>query len=179
MRQGGWRAGDCTRFWRDERGAALVYVTVMLVAIVAFASLAIDLGLLHAEKRKQQSATDLAAIAAASDPSRAEAAAVANLVQNGYEADDLVSLVRGTYEPDANLPAASRFEEDPAGDAFGIAVRSQTSTLFVGLLSRMTAGADGPALTGNFDLATTAVAAADRRAAFAIGSRLLRGREAS
>lgn len=52
---------------RSEAGQALVLTTVMLVALLASAGVAVDLGAYRYEKRLQQSAADAAAIAGASN----------------------------------------------------------------------------------------------------------------
>jgi len=53
------------RFWRDENGAALVYVTILLAALLGLTGLAIDSGRLFALRQEVQSAADAAALAGA------------------------------------------------------------------------------------------------------------------
>jgi hypothetical protein len=52
---------------RNDSGQSLVVVAISLVAILGFAGLAIDMGVLRYERRLQQSAADAAAIAGASN----------------------------------------------------------------------------------------------------------------
>src|SRR5579884_3664034 len=51
---------------RPERGASLVLVAAVLVALLAAASLAVDLGLLYVARSQAQRAADAAALAGAS-----------------------------------------------------------------------------------------------------------------
>jgi Flp pilus assembly protein TadG len=52
--------------WRDQQGAALIYVTVMLGAMFGFAALAIDFGRLATTHTQARAAAEAAALAAAS-----------------------------------------------------------------------------------------------------------------
>ncbi|HEY3628852.1 MAG TPA: pilus assembly protein TadG-related protein [Terracidiphilus sp.] len=60
------KAKLCRRL-RDEKGAALVYVALMMTILVGFAGLAIDTGQLFYCHRELQAATDAAALAGAED----------------------------------------------------------------------------------------------------------------
>ena len=71
------------RLRADEGGnIAIISAAFMLVAVAACA-FAVDLGSLYLQRRTEQGAVDLAAIAAAADLSRPEAAARATLAANG------------------------------------------------------------------------------------------------
>jgi len=52
---------------KKEAGQALVFTTLVLVALLGFVGLGIDMGMLRYEKRLQQSAADAAAIAGATN----------------------------------------------------------------------------------------------------------------
>jgi Flp pilus assembly protein TadG len=52
--------------WRDQTGAALVYVTVMMGVLVGFAALSVDLGRITTTHTQARSAAEAAALAAAS-----------------------------------------------------------------------------------------------------------------
>ena len=52
--------------WQDQRGAALVYVTVMIGVLVGFAALAVDVGRITTTHTQARSAAEAAALAAAS-----------------------------------------------------------------------------------------------------------------
>ncbi|MFZ5618243.1 MAG: pilus assembly protein TadG-related protein [Pseudomonadota bacterium] len=53
------------RFWRDESGAALIYVSILMVALVGIAGLALDSGRLFSLRHEMQNAADAAALAGA------------------------------------------------------------------------------------------------------------------
>ena len=86
---------------RDESGDVLILGAVGMVAIVAFAGLAIDVGQLRFERRRLQAAADAAAMAGAieltscggtANCSNMQTAAKQALVENGYTASN-VTLV--------------------------------------------------------------------------------------
>ena len=52
---------------KSEAGQALAVTVVAMVALIGFAGLGVDMGMLRYEKRLQQSAADAAAIAGAND----------------------------------------------------------------------------------------------------------------
>ncbi|NWG93674.1 MAG: pilus assembly protein TadG, partial [Parvularculaceae bacterium] len=51
------------RFWRDEGGAALIYVTLLMLALVGLAGLALDTGRIFNLRHEVQQAADAAALA--------------------------------------------------------------------------------------------------------------------
>ena len=61
------RCTETTMTIRKEAGQALISTTLALVALMGFAGLGIDLGILRNDKRLQQTAADAAAIAGASN----------------------------------------------------------------------------------------------------------------
>ena len=83
------------RFLHDERGQALILVTVMLPALIGFSLLAIDMSRINNLHNDLQRAADAFALAAAAEldgrtdsETRAERA-IANLVQNQHRFSDL------------------------------------------------------------------------------------------
>lgn len=55
---------------RDERGAAAVLISLLLVPMLGFAAIAVDVGALYAERARLQIAADAAALAVAQDCAR-------------------------------------------------------------------------------------------------------------
>jgi uncharacterized membrane protein len=102
-------------FARDARGSTAILAALTAVAAIGFGALAIDTGSFFYERRKLQTASDLAAIAAAGDLQQARAAALATLALNGYGPDVLANVETGTYLPDAHLAPAARFTPGPYG----------------------------------------------------------------
>ncbi len=131
----------------------------------ALAALTVDVGSLALHARNLQGAADLAALSAAMDIPRAEAAAQATATANTGGTVS-VAVVRGRYTADRALAPAARFN---AGDADPNAVRvtlSQPSPLYFG---RFVMGRDAVTLTRS---ATSAKTEDPPRAMFSIGSRL-------
>ncbi len=69
---------------RDERGAILVMATVGVVLAVISAALAVDLGRIAQERRRDQKVADLAALDAVRDLSQVDARAKASAARNGF-----------------------------------------------------------------------------------------------
>lgn len=80
-----------TRGWQDSQGQILVIFALALVAMVAMVGLVLDGGSAFAQRRSEQNAADLAALAAANDlivnQGSADWVGTANAIarQNGYE----------------------------------------------------------------------------------------------
>jgi uncharacterized membrane protein len=110
-----------SRFTRDRRGSTIVMASVTIFVVMGFAALAVDLGSLFVQKRRQQTANDLAALAAASDLARASAAAQATLTRNQLPAEAMKLVEVGVYTPDPALAPAQRFV--PGNSAAANAVR--------------------------------------------------------
>jgi uncharacterized membrane protein len=154
------------RFARDTRGNFAIMGTGCMVLVLGCAALGVDVGSIYADRRKSQSAADLAAIVAASNLNNAANAAAATVTQNGYPASALVSVVSGTYTANAALAPQARFVTPAAGtaNAARVTLRTQTPLYF----ARMFTGG-----SSHFDITTTATAASTALASFAIGSRLV------
>lgn len=153
------------QFHADHRGNVAIIGAGCMVLVMACAAFGVDVGTIFADRRRAQSAADLAAIVAASDLDHAESAATATLVKNAYPATALASVQRGTYTADPALTPAARFVTPAAGVANAARVTLQTETplYFARLFSS----------TDRFRITTTATAASTAVASFAIGSRLL------
>lgn len=169
---------------RDQRGGATILFAAGVFVLFGFGAMAVDVGSFYYEKRRQQTANDLAALAAASDPPKARAAAQASAAANGFSAANVLSVEPGVYNPDPALPVAGRFTPGPAATANAARVEMRSVTPL--LLGRVLAAAPGvsvqpgrPALSasmesGDVPIGSSAIAAQDAQAAFAVGSRLAR-----
>jgi len=152
------------RFSADERGNIAIMGAASLLLVIACAALGVDVGSIFADKRRTQSAADLAAIVAASDLTNASRAAAATVAKNNYPPDSLVAVEPGVYKADASLTPQQRFVA-AAKPANAVRVTMQTKTpLYFGKV-----------LTGDsqWKLNATAIASTTQLASFAIGSRLV------
>ncbi len=149
------------RFVRSRSGAMGVFMAMVLVVSLALCALAVDVGSLYLERRTAQGAADLAALAAARDLDRAEAAARATLAVNGFATLSALSVVKGRYEPDPDVARGQRFVP---GRVPHNAVRLDMT--FPGQLYFATSFSAAPAIS------VSATGAAEAQAAFSIGSRL-------
>jgi uncharacterized membrane protein len=154
------------RFARDTRGNFAIMGAGCMVLVLGCAALGVDVGSIYADRRKSQSAVDLAAIVAASNLGNATAAATATVTQNGYPANALVAVEPGTYTANAALAPQARFVTPATGaaNAARVTLKTQTPLYF----ARMFTGG-----SSHFDITSTAVAANTAVASFAIGSRLV------
>ncbi len=151
------------RFREDQRGNIAIMSAVTMVMLCGFAALGVDVGTVFADRRKVQSAADLAAIVAASNISNAANAARATVTSNGLSADALSAVELGVYKPDASIGPQSRFVLGGASpNAARITLRTKTPLFFGRLLTG----------TDNFDVQASATASSTQVASFAIGSRL-------
>ncbi len=151
------------RFSADERGNIAIIGAASLLLVIACAALGVDVGSIFADKRRTQSAADLAAIVAASDITNASRAAAATVAKNNYPPGSLVAVEPGVYTADASLKPQQRFvpAATPA-NAVRVTMQTQTPLYF------------GKVLTGQsqWNLNATAIASTTQLATFAIGSRL-------
>jgi uncharacterized membrane protein len=154
------------RFIADTRGNFAIMGAGCMVLLIGCAALGVDVGSIYADRRKSQSAADLAAIVAAGNISKATSAAAATITANGYPASALVSVELGSYTANASLPPQARFVTPAPGaaNAARVTLKTQTPLYF----ARMFTGG-----SSHFDITTRATAASTAMASFAIGSRLL------
>ncbi len=110
-----------------RKGSVAVITALFMLVIAAAAAMAIDSGSFFYQKRRLQSATDLAAIAAAANIGKAHEAAITTLAANGFPASVLQKVEIGTYDSAKPLtPVNLRFT--PQTDGTGNAVRLTTQT---------------------------------------------------
>jgi len=151
------------RFISDQRGNIALMAAACMLVVTGFAAFGVDIGAVFTDKRRAQSAADLAAIVAASDLARAPRAAAATVARNNFPPDSLVAVETGVYKADTSLVPQQRFSAG-AVPANAVRVTMQTKTpLFFGKV-----------LTGDpyLNLRVTSVASTMQLATFAIGSRL-------
>jgi uncharacterized membrane protein len=157
----------------DRRANFAVMTALSAPFAIALSAVAVDQGSLYTERRSAQALTDLAAITAASNIDKANAAVLLALKDNGVASAQIgtpgakptpgrpvVSVVPGRYDATAGL--GSRFEA--GGQPFN-AVR--VSLRKIGTLHF------GSALMAPPIIGTTATARTSAEAAFSIGSGLL------
>lgn len=144
-----------------DGNVAIIFAGFLGVAMAA-SSFAIDLGMIHVQRRDAQSAADLAAIAAAADPARQEDAARASLAANGITSWQKLAVVSGRYEPDADVAPANRFV---AGAEPANAARVELVTTGQTYFARSF-------MSTPVHIGVSAVATSSADATFSIGSRL-------
>ncbi|MBN9233183.1 hypothetical protein QV13_20455 [Mesorhizobium hungaricum] len=161
------------RFLRD-RGANIAIMAALCTPVaVAAMAVAVDEGSLYNERRAAQSLTDLAAIAAGSNITNAEAAVLAAFGDNGLNGatvvaagsgtptagKPVVSVVRGRYTPTAAL--GQRFQAGVTPyNAVSVSMR-KIGTLYF-----------GGAFMAPPQIGASAIASTTPQATFSIGSRL-------
>lgn len=152
------------KFLREERGTIAVMSGVVAVASLGALAVGIDGATLYFEKRKAQGAVDLAAIAAARDLPRANAAALATIKDHGLPSVDEVLLVTGSYTADPAIAAYSRFVPNGTPvNAVRVELRNKAPLYFGRAIAK----------DGNYEVVTRATAVSSAAAAFSVGSRLL------
>lgn len=159
----------------DRRGLSTIVFAGTAMLLFGFGTMAVDVGSFFYQKRRQQTATDLAALAAAADLGKAQAAAWASAGRNGYSAAAIEQVQMGTYTPDARLAPEMRFQSGGGAGANAVRVEMRATTPMI--LGRvLTAGnvLANSEENGEVAILTRATAAQDMQAAFAIGSRLAR-----
>ncbi|WP_199091013.1 pilus assembly protein TadG-related protein [Bosea sp. ASV33] len=177
-------------FTRNQKGGAAILFAVSATVLIGFGAMAVDVGNFFYEKRKLQTANDLAALAAASDLPRAQAAAQASAGQNGFTGSTIQALQTGMYTPDPQKAPEARFV--PSSPTVANAVRIDMRTTTPLLLGRVLASASTTSQTpgtapppaggttvaslsgGDVPIGSSAIAFQDAQASFAVGSRLLK-----
>ncbi len=100
------------RAFRSESGTVAIIAGVTLTAMLAFAAVTVDVGMLYTQKRALQSATDAAAMAATQDLNTASNTASTFMQRNGFSADQVNSVVAtGVYCPDSTIASSARFTQ--------------------------------------------------------------------
>ncbi|WP_020177548.1 TadG family pilus assembly protein [Methylopila sp. M107] len=155
--------GGLRRFGRDQQGVVSIIVAAFGVGLVASLAIAIDVSNVYLQRRHQQSALDLAAIAAARDIGRAETVARTLLAANGVADPGDLKVTLGRYEADRGKDSTSRFVADAASPNAVRLVMTKPAPLYFG---RALLGGALPSIR------TRSVAANTRFASFTIGTRL-------
>lgn len=152
------------RYLSDDRGTIAVMSGVIALASLGALAVGVDSASLYVERRRAQSAVDLAAIAAARDLPRAEAAARAAINDNGIADVRGMFLTTGHYTPDPDLPPENRFVPDVSPvNAVRVELHSRAPLYFARAFLR----------DDDFLVVTRATAVSSAAAAFSVGSRLL------
>lgn len=159
----------------ETEGSVAVIAVFAALALTASAALSVDIGTLFLAKRKQQAATDIAAIVAARYIGQAPKAIQAQLVANGLDPSALASIEYGLYQADPQAPAAQRFQAATAGTANAVRVKLKSvAPMYFGSALLSLAGAGGSTSGSIPGIAVQTQATATRAdfAAFAVGSQL-------
>ncbi|WP_243410554.1 pilus assembly protein TadG-related protein [Caulobacter radicis] len=151
------------RWLRDQKGGVAIIAAATLTGGVGLAALAVDVGSVYLQSRRLQGVADLAALAAASDIARAQAAANATVEINPIGGAVTAQVARGRYDPSATGGPSHRFkpgEVDP--DAARVVLDGEADLFF------------GQALLGKKKIPIRRQATATRAdlASFSIGTRL-------
>lgn len=164
-------------FLRNGTGNFAVMTALIMPFAAVLTAFAVDQGSLYTERRHAQAITDIAAIAATGNMSKAEAVVAATFSDNGLghvlvrgagntaapsANRPVAEVVRGRYTPDPSKPRASRFE--PGKQPYNAVEVSlqKLGTLYFG------SSVMAPPVIG-----TSAIASMKSEAAFSVGSRLL------
>ncbi|SFI76715.1 Uncharacterized membrane protein [Bosea sp. OK403] len=167
-------------FAKNERGGAALLFAAGIFVLFGFGAMAVDVGSFFYEKRRQQTANDLAALAAAADLPRATAAAQATAGSNGYPANTVLTVQTGIYNADATIPVNNRFTPSTGttANAVKVEMRSVTQMLLGRVLAASPSSTAQASTTlasyssGDVPIGSSAIAVQDAQAAFAVGSRL-------
>jgi uncharacterized membrane protein len=152
------------RFRTDDHGNIAIMGAGLMTLVIGCAALGVDLGSIFADRRRAQSAADLAAMVAAGNLNNATSAASATVVKNNYPASALVAVELGTYTPNSAVSPQARFVTPAIGaaNAARVTLKTQTPLYF----ARYFTG------TSQFTIGTSATASSTALASFGIGSRL-------
>lgn len=153
------------RFLADAGGHFTIMAAGLMTLVIGCAALGVDVGSIFTDRRKAQSAADLASIVAASNLTNAYNAASATVVKNNYPANSLVAVDLGTYKPNSGIAPQARFVTPATGAANAVRVTLKTETPLY--FARYITGKD------KFTINTSATASSTAFASFAIGSRLV------
>lgn len=155
---------------RDRRGTVAVLFASSAVVLLCMAGVAIDGGNVYTAHRALQGATDLAAIAAASNINDATAAADATAESNGYKAAEVTAVTPGIFTPDPSIPPSQRFQPSSLQLANAVQVTMvHQQPLFFSPAFRLQDGR-GAQVPDTATLTTQAIASLNRSVSFGIGS---------
>lgn len=147
----------------DQRGSIAILSCAFFTVGIGVSALAVDLGSLYLEKRRAQSFTDLAAMAAAADLTHAEAAARATLASNNVDLNTAsINVQLGNYIDSGAIE--TRFKAGVLPYNAARVSMTKPGTIF---FAKTFMSNDCCNMT------VAAVSANDQRARYTIGSRLL------
>jgi uncharacterized membrane protein len=154
-------------FARDRNASISILAAASITVVASISALSLEFGRLYLEKRKQQAATDLAAIAAAAYPGDPKRAAGLVLQRNGIDPQSIESVRTGVYLAREGLPVEQRFSTVSANGvpAAELKLSRKVPFIFAGLISKAF-GSD------TVTISTRAVGASNAEAAFSVGSKL-------
>ncbi len=155
--------GPIARFLGDIRANVVTLFAAGAPVLLGVAAFAVDEASLHLEKRRLQSAADLAAIHAAANPADAADRVRLVLGDAGYDPLPETILVQtGHYAPDPSVLPGNRFAPDTGPiNAARVTLRRQGTVHFASIF-----GFPPP------QIGVVATASASPKAAWSIGSRL-------
>lgn len=178
-------------FAGNQKGGTAILSAISATMLLGFGAMAVDVGNFFYEKRKLQTANDLAALAAASDLPRAQAAAQSSATQNGFSGDAIQILQTGIYTPDPTLapggPLRPKHGHDSecrqnryanhratAARAGPGIVDDRPSDIGTSPALRPRHASLASASNSDVPIGSSAIAVQDAQASFAVGSRLLK-----
>ncbi|WP_119390094.1 TadG family pilus assembly protein [Taklimakanibacter lacteus] len=148
---------------RSEDGTVAIISAIVMTVMIGFAAIAVDVASIHFDNRRLQGATDLAAIAAASNTANATQAASATFTDNGGWVLNSLTVETGNYDPSSTKPLDQRFVADQLPiNAARVVARADSPIYFARIFQSNDVG-----------IAASAIATRPAEAAFSIGSRLL------
>jgi len=158
--------GFLARLRDDQSGSAAVLAAISMVALLASASVAVDLGSIYLAKRKLQGIADAAAMAAVEEDTTdlARKAAQQAIEHNTDQPVEIAALTQGSYTRDASVPVDDRFSAT-GGDinAAKVELTQRVPTFFAQAI-----GFDGATVRAD------AIASKTDMAAYSLGTALLK-----
>jgi uncharacterized membrane protein len=154
-------------FIANKRGSVLVLTAAAIVFVVGMIAMVVDFGSFYYQKRRLQTAADMAALAAGADLANARAAAVAALASNGLGAPTLQDISPGVFDPNAAL--GNRFN---TGGSAQNAARVTLLTYVPMQFSKIFQLLGYSSANGQVAIKASSVGATPSEASFEIGSTL-------
>ncbi|WP_343527961.1 pilus assembly protein TadG-related protein [Sphingomonas sp.] len=150
------------RLRKDRRGAVSILTAIVAMAMIGFAAMGIDIGMLTLSQRKLQGVADEAALAAASSSPDRRTEAVQKIIASNALTDVTSTLTPGSYRADATIAPENRFVSGADAGAIRVVLRQPVPLFF------------GRVLTGRntSPVAASAVARRIDLVAFSLGTRL-------
>lgn len=146
-----------------REGAVSIMAALFAVCMVASLAIAVDVARIYLQKRSDQAALDLAALAAARSLSTAEQSAREILAANGRLPIRSLKVTQGFYEPSAGLRPEQRFRAGATPpNAVQLEMRRSAPVVFGKMFLPK----------GEVEVVTAATAARTRYVSFTIGTRL-------